>query len=275
MYMYMYIYSCEFVYVLEGMYMCDLWVCVSMHVKYMCLSICIRVSVSMSMCIFLYWLSCQKTPLRRNWYTKCHWYNSKIPFGSNLKFTNANVWLQHREELGSSFFNSLTVSEAISMNRVLHVYLPSSVYRKVSAAWLLTPQACSSKLCQPGSLTVPVLFPVVACSSICTTRVGPRSVISGSQSFFLFEVIMRCTKECQEERWQRSKPQGKKIKESLVLFTKTQIRHPTPRPPKALLLSPLEKFGHIFEEKNKLGKLLSSEMISLWQGGGWILSTDM
>lgn len=73
---------------------------------------------------------------------------------------------------------------------------------------------------------------------------------------------MRCTKEWQEERWQRGRPQGKKIKESLVLFTKAQIRHP-PYPPKALLLSPLEKFGHIFEEKNKLGKLLSSEIISL------------
>lgn len=190
----------------------------------MCLWVCVL--------LFLYCLSCQKTPLRRNWYTKCHWYNSKIPFGSNLKFTNANVWLQHREESGSSFLNYLAVSGAISKNRVGPVYLSNSVYRKVPAAWLLTPQACSSRLCQPGSLTVPVHFPVVACSSICTTRVVLHGVISRSQSFFLLEVIMRCTKEWQEERWQRGRPQGKKIKESLVLFTKTEIRHPSPSRPK-------------------------------------------
>lgn len=153
--------------------------------------------------------------------------------------------------------------KSISMNRVDRVCLSSSVYRKVPAAWLSTQQACSGRLCQPGSLTVPVHFPVVACGSICTTRVGPHGVISRSQSFFLFEVIMRCTKEWQEERWQRGRPQGKKIKESLVLFTKTEIRH---SPPKALLLSPLQNFGLIFEEKDNLGELLSSQMLPLWTG---------
>jgi hypothetical protein len=77
---------------------------------------------------------------------------------------------------------------------------------------------------------------------------------------------MRCTKEWQEKRWQRGRPPGKKIKESLVLFTKTEIRQPplSAPPSPLLLLSPLEKFGHTFEENDKLGELFSSKMIPLW-----------